>query len=194
MEAKDSKSLSRSQRICSRQIWNINPGHPTLSSCPANSRMTWTVWNELEGRGKSESMKVKVAQSCLTLCNPMDYTVHGIFQARILEWVAFPFFRGSSQPRDWTQVSHIAGRFFTSFPIFYMWTHVRFFLTNGLYGQHFSKPFINDWENKQPQILQPTHLWEKNIFEWVLARLMSLFPFRKGLKPGGLGVLIFMED
>ena len=43
---------------------------------------------------------VKVVQSCLTLCNPMDYTVHGILQARILEWVAFPFFRGSSQPRD----------------------------------------------------------------------------------------------
>ena len=44
----------------------------------------------------------------------MDYTVHGILQARISEWVAFPFSRGSSQPRDQTQVSHIAGRFFTS--------------------------------------------------------------------------------
>ena len=57
---------------------------------------------------------VKVAQSCPTLCDPMDYTVHGILQARILEWVAFFFSRGSSQPRDWTQFSHIAGRFFTS--------------------------------------------------------------------------------
>ena len=57
---------------------------------------------------------VKVAQSCPTLCNPLDYTVHGILQARILEWVAFPFCRRSSWPRDWTQVSHIAGRFFTS--------------------------------------------------------------------------------
>ena len=45
-------------------------------------------------------LKVKVAQSCLTLCNPMDNTVHGILQARILEWVAFPFSRESSQPRD----------------------------------------------------------------------------------------------
>ena len=44
--------------------------------------------------------EVKVAQLCLTLCNPMDYTAHGILQARILEWVAFPFSRGSSQPRD----------------------------------------------------------------------------------------------
>ena len=44
----------------------------------------------------------------------MDYTVHGILQARILEWVAYPFSRGSSQLRDQTQVSHIAGKFFTS--------------------------------------------------------------------------------
>ena len=58
--------------------------------------------------------EVKVVQSCLTLCDPMDYTVHRILQARILEWVAFPFSRGSSQPRDQAQVSHMAGRFFTS--------------------------------------------------------------------------------
>ena len=44
----------------------------------------------------------------------MDYTVHGILQARILEWVAFPFSRGSSQPRDRTQVSYIVGGFFSS--------------------------------------------------------------------------------
>ena len=50
----------------------------------------------------------------------MDYTmelVHGILQARILEWVAFPFSREYSQPRDQTQVSHIAGGFFTSWAI-----------------------------------------------------------------------------
>ena len=52
--------------------------------------------------------------SCTTLCNPMDCIVHGILQARILEWVAVPFSRGSSQCRDWTQVSRIAGRFFIS--------------------------------------------------------------------------------
>ena len=50
----------------------------------------------------------------LTLCDPMDYRVHGILQAGILEWVAFSFSRGSSQPRDQTQVSCTAGRFFTS--------------------------------------------------------------------------------
>ena len=52
--------------------------------------------------------------SCVHLCDPMEYTVHGILQARILEWVAIPFSRGPSQPRDRTQVSHIAGGFFTS--------------------------------------------------------------------------------
>jgi len=57
---------------------------------------------------------IKAAQSCLILCDPMDYIVHGILQARILEWVAFPFSRGSSQPRDWTQVSCNADGFFTS--------------------------------------------------------------------------------
>ena len=49
-------------------------------------------------------LKVKVAQSCLTLCNPKDYSVHGILQATILEWVAFPFSIGSPQ-----RISHIAG-------------------------------------------------------------------------------------
>ena len=60
----------------------------------------------------------EVAQLCLTLCNPMDCSlpgssIHGIFQARILEWVAISFSRRSSWPRDWTQVSRIIGRRFT---------------------------------------------------------------------------------
>ena len=62
-------------------------------------------------------VKVKVIQLCLTLCNPMDCKVHAILQARILEWVACPFSRGFSQTRNQTQVSHVAGRFFTS------WAH-----------------------------------------------------------------------
>ena len=61
---------------------------------------------------------VLVAQSCLTLCDPMDCSppgspVHGIFQVRILEWVAISFSRGSFRPRYWTQVSCIAGKCFT---------------------------------------------------------------------------------
>ena len=60
----------------------------------------------------------EVTQSCPTLCGPMDCSlpgssVHGIFQARILEWVAISFSRGSSQTRDWTLVSRIVGRHFT---------------------------------------------------------------------------------
>ena len=66
------------------------------------------VWNKV---------KVLVSQLCPTLCNPMEFSppgssVHGILQVRILEWVAIPFSRGPSWPRDQTQVSCIAGRFF----------------------------------------------------------------------------------
>ena len=57
---------------------------------------------------------VLVAQSCLTLCDPMDCTsVHGILQARILEWVVITFAQGPSWPRNRTRVSWVAGRFFT---------------------------------------------------------------------------------
>ena len=71
---------------------------------------------------RTSDLKVKVqvlvTQSRPTLCNPTDCSptgtsVHGIFQARILEWVAMPSSRGSSQPRDQTRISLIAGRFFT---------------------------------------------------------------------------------
>ena len=62
-------------------------------------------------------VKVLVTQLCPTLCDPMDYnlpdsSVHGSFQARILEWIAIPFSRGSSQLRNQTRVSCIAGRLF----------------------------------------------------------------------------------
>ena len=67
---------------------------------------------------KEHKKNAEVAQSCLTLCNPMDCSlpgssIHGIFQARILEWVAISFSRRSSWPRDWTRVSCIVGRRFT---------------------------------------------------------------------------------
>ena len=68
------------------------------------------------------NFKVLVTQSCPTVCDPMDCSppgssVHGVLQARTLEWVAISFSRGSSQPRDWTQISCIAGRFFTIWAI-----------------------------------------------------------------------------
>ena len=63
-------------------------------------------------------MKMLVAHSCPTLCDTMDCSltdssVHGILQARILEWVAIAFSRGSSQPKDWTWISCTAGSLFT---------------------------------------------------------------------------------
>ena len=84
-------------------------------------------WNELpEGTIFNTDIYihvcVSVPQLCLTLCDPMDCnppgsSVHGILQARILEWVAISFSKGSSWPGDWTQVSHIAGRLFTNWVI-----------------------------------------------------------------------------
>ena len=64
--------------------------------------------------GTTDAQWDEIAQSSATPWDPMDYRVHGILQARILEWVAFPFSKGFSQPRDKTQVSRIAGGFFTS--------------------------------------------------------------------------------
>ena len=65
-----------------------------------------------------ENLESLVVQSCLTLYDPMDCnlpgsSIHGIFQARVLEWVAISFSRGSSRSRDQTRVSHIVGRSFT---------------------------------------------------------------------------------
>ena len=80
----------------------------SLQSCPLFVTL-WTV---------AVCVRVLVAQSCLTLWDPMDYSppgsVHGILQAKILKWVAIPFSRGFSRPRDQTRVSCITGRFFTS--------------------------------------------------------------------------------
>ena len=64
---------------------------------------------------KSESVSCSLVSNC---CDPVDWSppgssVHGILQAGILEWVAIPFSRGSSRPRDWTRISYIAGRFLT---------------------------------------------------------------------------------
>ena len=76
----------------------------------SEAERTQVVWKEKWG-------KRKVPQLYPTLCDPTDYTVHGILQARILEWVAFPFSRGSSQLRNRAQVSCIADGFFTNWAI-----------------------------------------------------------------------------
>ena len=96
-------SLTMARIILYQGLWDFCSLCLECSSLPIFSGLT-----------HYSKVRAKVAQSYPTLCDLMDYTVHGILQARILEWVAFPFSRGSSQPWDWTQVSLIAGRFFTS--------------------------------------------------------------------------------
>ena len=102
-------------------LWQPLPDPADSSSPPCTMSSQWSATARCSSASYLHSdpwkVRVKVVQSCLTLCDPMDYmdyTVHGILQARILEWVAIPFSRGSSQPRDQTQVSCIAGGFFTS--------------------------------------------------------------------------------
>ena len=102
------------------------PGRPpTLRKCSLNVEWTnrWTDrWMELIWRTVSYSYIVVVAKLYPTLLwpnwtvAPPGSSVHGIFQARTLEWVAISFSRGSSWPRDWTHVSCIAGGFFTTEP------------------------------------------------------------------------------
>ena len=74
---------------------------------------TWTLFTQ-PPTNANHLCVCSVAQPCLTFYDPVDYKIHIVFQARILQWVAFPFSKGYSQPGDRTQVSHIAGRFFTS--------------------------------------------------------------------------------
>ena len=97
-------------------IWNpVN-----FPFCPHNKERISSL-NKIEikfGLSTIRQMCVLVAQSCLALCNPMDCSppgssVRGILQARMLEWVAISFSRGSSWPRDGTRVSWISGRLFT---------------------------------------------------------------------------------
>ena len=96
----------------------IEPGSlksPALAAGFFTTGATWEAFWLHKGKGKGK--ETEVAQSCPTLCDPVDgnlpgSSVHGIFQARVLEWVAISFSRGSSRPRDWTWVSRIAGRCF----------------------------------------------------------------------------------
>ena len=80
-----------------------------MSSSTGTGKKGLGIWGgRVSGSCESES------HSVVSICESMDDTVHGILQARILERVAFPFSRGSSQPRDQTQISCITGGFFTN--------------------------------------------------------------------------------
>ena len=89
-----------------------------------NQPMKFSQWfqtkmqKQRKGRALLTVVIVKATHLCSTLCNHMDYTVSGILQARILEWVAFPFSRGSSQPRDWPRSPTLQADFF-----FYQLSH-----------------------------------------------------------------------
>ena len=116
--------------LCTEPFLQFQPLHCVLVWLPtapsfgclrlclwASAALSTCSW-KCQGISLLSSLKVKVTQSCLTLCNPMDCSppgssVHGILQAKVLEWVAILFSRGSSQPGDWTQVSCTVGRFFT---------------------------------------------------------------------------------
>ena len=102
--------LSQVTEVFSYYVLKYALCHFCSLSSPSRTLITWTLvclmlsWSE-------------VARSCLTLCDPVDCSppcssIHGILHARILEWVAISFSRGSSRPRDRTQVSCIAGRRF----------------------------------------------------------------------------------
>ena len=78
----------------------IEPWSPSLYADALPSELTIIVQYYFEEKKKFSLSEVKVAQLCPTLCDPMGYTVHGILQARILEWVAYSFSSGSSQPRN----------------------------------------------------------------------------------------------
>ena len=87
-------------------------------STAAGGEMESRQWSRDTGTNHESESEIEVAQLCLTLYDPMDCSppgssVHGIFQARVLEWVAIAFSRASSRPRDWTRVSPIVGRRFT---------------------------------------------------------------------------------
>ena len=146
-------------------------------------------------------MKVKIAQLCLTLWDPMGYTVHGIPQARTLEWVAFPFSRGSSQTRARTQVYRITGRFFTSWAILKnigIFTVLYNMSPSLSYTQHFVPPTPltlycppNHWETlacslwvwffyimftMQLHFLDSTHTWYDIVFVFFWLISLSTMP------------------
>ena len=146
----------------------------------------------------------EATQSCLTLCNPMDCrlpdsSVHGIFQARVLEWVAISFSRGSSRPRDWTWVSCIAGRCFTIWATgeatspgvtLYVWSHAHWTLEptgpcssasgldHSLSGRHHhcAASGLKRALDKVPRSCPPGYPWPPLTADWHTQRTMSEGP------------------
>ena len=117
------KGQSSSQfprRVVLKNVLTIGQLHSSpmlVRSCSKSCKLGFSIMRTKNFQ-KSMCICVKSLPSCPTICDPMDYSppgfsAHGILRARLLEWVAMSSSRGSSQPRDRTQVSHIGGRFFT---------------------------------------------------------------------------------
>ena len=86
----------------------------TFYTCYLSVVLIFTIFPARRSSLWGWKVKMKVTQLCRTLCNPMYYTLLRILQARILEWVSFPFSKGSSQPRGWTQSPTLQVDFFPS--------------------------------------------------------------------------------
>ena len=104
-------------RATNVQSCSVAPDLPLGISPPVTFKKEVSYFCTSAGFWMQGLSSAKSLRSCLTLCNPVDCSppgssVGGTLQARILEWAAISFFRGSSWPRNWTQVSFIAGRFF----------------------------------------------------------------------------------
>ena len=101
-----------------RRKWQTTPIFLPGTFCGQRSLVGYSPWGSKQSdttEQTSTEIESEVAPSCPALCNPVDYTppgssIHGIFQARVLEWGAISFSRGSSQPRDWNRASHIVDR------------------------------------------------------------------------------------
>ena len=127
-----SRDLAHFRRLVIQELWGYSwdtAGHKAIKVDKASEENVLVhsehslsaitlkpSWSE-KSKDKIGMHPVEVAQSCLTLCGPMDYSlpdfsICGVFQARVPEWVAISFSRGSSWPRDRTQVSRIVGRCF----------------------------------------------------------------------------------
>ena len=115
----EKKVSTQLQNSCLGNPMNRGAWRTPVCVVPKKSDATQRLYNNNNNnKPESESVSCSVLSALRDLmdCSPPGSPVHGILQTRILEWVAFPFSRGSAQPRDWIQVSYIsclAGRFFT---------------------------------------------------------------------------------
>ena len=136
-------------------------------------------------------MSKLVTQSCQTLWDPMDCSppgsfIHGILQARVWEWVAIPFSRGSSQPRDWSWVSHITGRFFN------IWSTREALMENSFFTEYILWACITYRQCCYIQVCHPcprgSYTLDEETQKWSSKRIIT-FWVMKHWSTGALGVL-----